>query len=69
MRSGRIVALIAAVLLLGAACSSGSDAVEVEDPWGRPSPMSEGNAAFYMPQAGDVADTRVSSVSEPTSCM
>ena len=64
MRSGRIVALTASLLLLGAACSGGSDAVEVEDPWGRPSPMSEGNAAFYMDLLGsDTDDTLVSAAS------
>ena len=64
MGPGRNVALIVAVLLLGAACSSGSDTVDVEDPWGRPSPTSEGNAAFYMDLIGsDTDDTLVSAES------
>lgn len=59
----RIVLLVAVIGLIAAACSSGSD-VSVEDPWGRPSPMSAGNAAFYMEiTGGDTDDTIVSATS------
>lgn len=48
--------MVAALAVIVAACSSGSDVVEVEDPWGRPSPSSAANAAFYMQLDGAAED-------------
>lgn len=56
MKAGRLIALIAALVVVVAACSSGSDSVQVEDPWGRPSPSSAANAAFYMQLDGAAED-------------
>lgn len=48
MRTGRLIIVLAAFAVIVASCSSSDDAVTVEDPWGRPSPSSAENAAFYM---------------------
>ncbi|KAA3638630.1 MAG: copper chaperone PCu(A)C [Armatimonadetes bacterium] len=49
-------AVLALVLVAAAACSGGDDAVSVGDPWGRPSPSSADNAAFYMTLTGGSQD-------------
>ena len=53
------------VALVAAACSSGSEGVEVNDPWGRPSPASATNAAFYMELEGSDTDDRLVSADSP----
>jgi len=53
-------------LVVVAACSSTSDAVTIDDPWGRPSPTSTGNAAFYMAVTGGETDDRIASASSPS---
>jgi len=42
------VIILLAGLFLVACNSSNQDSIVVKDVWGRPSPMSTGNAAFYM---------------------
>lgn len=42
------IVLLLAGLLLGACSSEEQAGIVVEDIWGRPSPMSASNAAFYM---------------------
>jgi len=63
MRTGRLIIVLAAFAVLVAACSSGDDAVTVEDPWGRPSPSSAENAAFYMQLDGAAEDDLLMSAS------
>ena len=63
MRTGRLIIVLAAFAVLVAACSSGDDAVTVEDPWGRPSPSSAENAAFYMQLDGAAEDDLLVSAS------
>ena len=53
MKHIALVALL--VALVGVACSS-SEEMAVEEPWGRPSPMNAGNAAFYMDITGGAED-------------
>jgi len=49
------------IVLLVAACSSGTDTVSVEDAWGRTAPSSAFNAAFYMTiTGGEIDDVLVS---------
>ena len=65
MARTRIVLLIAVFALMATACGGSDDAVSIDDPWGRPSPMSAGNAAFYMQIiGGDADDTIVSAASD-----
>lgn len=65
MKKLSFMALIAAFAIVAGACS-GSDDLSVDDPWGRPSPMSEGNAAFYMDiRGGGEDDTLVSASAAP----
>ena len=52
MRSARTVLVLAAFALVVSACSSSVGTVTVDDPWGRPSPSSAENAAFYMTLVG-----------------
>jgi hypothetical protein len=49
---------IAAALLAGS-CSSASDEITVEDPWGRASPMVAASGAFYMTINGGAEDDRL----------
>ena len=48
--------LMIALLFLLVACSSGGDGVTVEGAWGRVSPMSAENGAFYMQLVNDSAE-------------
>ncbi len=52
MRSARTILLLAVFALVVSACSSSVGTVTVDDPWGRPSPSSAENAAFYMTLVG-----------------
>ena len=52
MRSARTVLVLAAFALVVSACSSSVGTVTIDDPWGRPSPSSAENAAFYMTLVG-----------------
>ena len=54
-----------ALVMVAAACSSASEGVEVSDPWGRPSPSSASNAAFYMQLEGSDTDDRLVSAESP----
>jgi len=65
MRTGLLIIVIAAFAVLVAACSSGDAAVTVEDPWGRPSPTSTSNAAFYMQLDGAGEDDVLVSATSP----
>lgn len=65
MKTGRLIIMLAACAVIVAACSSGSDAVEVEDPWGRPSPSSATNAAFYMQLDGAAENDVLVSATSP----
>jgi copper(I)-binding protein len=57
MKPTRIVSLVAVALMVLAACSSGGDSsVSVDDVWGRTSPATATNAAFYMTIEGGAAD-------------
>lgn len=59
----RSVLLLSLVTLVAVGCG-GDDSVTIEDAWGRPSPMSAANAAFYMQiTGGSEADTVVSASS------
>lgn len=65
MRAFRITLLIALVALVAAACGGSSGGVDVEDPWGRPSPSAAENAAFYMTLVGgSEADTLTAASSD-----
>ena len=66
MIRARILFTLAALMVVAAACSSTSDAVTIDDPWGRPSPTSTGNAAFYMAVTGGETDDRITSASSPS---
>jgi copper(I)-binding protein len=66
MIRARIMFTLAALMVVAAACSSTSDAVTIDDPWGRPSPTSTGNAAFYMAVTGGETDDRIASASSPS---
>ncbi len=57
------IALIALVVALVAGACGGSDDISIEEPWGRPSPMSEGNAAFYMDITGGADDDTLTAAS------
>ncbi|MCZ7534258.1 MAG: copper chaperone PCu(A)C [Acidimicrobiia bacterium] len=48
--------LVLAVAVGAVACGGSDDAVSVDDPWGRPSPSSADNAAFYMTLIGGSSD-------------
>jgi copper(I)-binding protein len=65
MKNGRLIVVLAVFALAFAACSSGGDSVEVEDPWGRPSPSSAANAAFYMQLEGAEEDDVLVSATSP----
>ncbi len=56
MKVFRVAILVFAVAVGAAACGGGDDAVSVADPWGRPSPSSADNAAFYMILTGGSQD-------------
>ncbi len=62
----RVMFTLVALMVVAAACSSTSDAVTIDDPWGRPSPTSTGNAAFYMAVTGGETDDRIASASSPS---
>lgn len=55
MRNLRVGLAGVIVALLAVGCG-GSDEVAVDEVWGRPSPMSAGNGAFYMQIAGGGED-------------
>ena len=55
MKFVRVIVVFAALALVATACSS-SDSLSVDDPWGRPSPSSASNAAFYMVIDGGAED-------------
>jgi len=48
--------LMVVLLFLLAGCSSGGDAVTVENAWGRVSPMNAENGAFYMQLVNESAE-------------
>ncbi len=56
MRWVRIGLLVVAAALIASACSSSSDALAVDDPWGRTSPAAATNGAFYMTLNGGATD-------------
>ena len=65
MRFVRTVLLLSVLALLASACSSSGGAVTVDDPWGRPSPSSAENAAFYMTLVGGTeSDTLIGASSD-----
>ena len=66
MKSIRLVFLVLVLGMVAAACSS-SDDIAVEDVWGRPSPMMEGNGAFYMQISGGGEDDTLVNASS-TAC-
>ena len=51
-KTTRIAVLVAAIALMATACGGSSGGVDVQDPWGRPSPAAADNAAFYMELIG-----------------
>lgn len=56
--------VVVALALVAAACGGGDD-IAVDDVWGRPSPMTEGNGAFYMQISGSGEDdTLVNAMSD-----
>lgn len=60
-----MIILLAVGVVAVAACSSTSETVGVEDPWGRPSPSSASNAAFYMQLEGAGEDDVLVSATSP----
>jgi copper(I)-binding protein len=56
MKLTRIALLAVAVALVVSACSSSSDGLAVDDPWGRTSPAAASNGAFYMTLSGGGSD-------------
>ena len=58
MKFVRVFVVLAALSLVATACSS-DDSVTVDDPWGRPSPRSAENAAFYMQLNGGAEDDQL----------
>lgn len=65
MRAFRTAAVIAAFALILAACSGGDEVLSVDDAWGRPSPTSSSNGAFYMTITGGAEDDRIVSAESP----
>lgn len=56
MKRVMLVAIVGALLLVAAACSGVSEAITVEDAWGRASPKAAANGAFYMTLTGGASD-------------
>ena len=65
MRPFRTASLVAVLALILAACGGGDGALSVDGAWGRPSPTSSSNAAFYMTITGGAEDDRVVSAESP----
>jgi copper(I)-binding protein len=63
MKVSRFALSAVALVLAATACGGSSDAVSVSDVWGRPSPMDDANAAFYMQITGGSADDVLESAS------
>jgi periplasmic copper chaperone A len=59
MRPFRTASLVAVLALIVAACGGGATALSIDDAWGRPSPTSSSNAAFYMTITGGAEDDRI----------
>jgi copper(I)-binding protein len=69
MRAPRIALLVAAAALVATACGGAGDPVSVADVWGRPSPVDDANAAFYMQITGGSADDVLESAASPACTM
>lgn len=56
MRVFGVAVLVLVLAAAAASCGGGDEAVSIGDPWGRPSPSSADNAAFYMTLTGGSSD-------------
>jgi len=59
----RLIVPVIGVVLLGAACSSTSDEITVEDAWVRTSPADGANGAFYLTINGGATDDTLVGIS------